>query len=310
MKKPTILVTGAAGRHGGTGPHVVRLLCEQQCHVRAMVRQRDDRSDHLHALGAEVVIGDFLSLPSLRSVMENVDHVYFCYPIDARHLEAATNMAVVAREYGVHGLVNISLMPARAGHPSPEARQQWLAERIFDWADVGVVHVRGAFFYENLLRLTAGRVFSTGEIRLPFGEGKVSWGAAEDIAKVVAAILCDPAPHRGQTYNVTGPDILTCNELATLFSRILRRPVVHVDIPLQQWQEELLQLEGPNPHLIEHLSCLAREFKERGPDGGIRTDVVQRITGSEPKSLETYLSEHIDALRGERYPVLKERRER
>ncbi len=79
MQKPTILVTGASGRHGGTGPHVVRLLCEQQFPVRAMVRQLDDRSDHLRALGTEVVIGDLLSLTSLRSVMEKVDHVYFSY---------------------------------------------------------------------------------------------------------------------------------------------------------------------------------------------------------------------------------------
>lgn len=298
MKKPTILVTGATGRHGGTGPHVVRLLCEQQFHVRAMVRQLDDRSDHLRTLGAEVVLGDFLSITSLRSVMGNVDHVYFSYPIDARHLEAATNVAVVAREYGVHGLVNNSLMPARADHPSLEARQHWLAERIFDWADVGAIHIRGAFFYENLIRWTAESVASMGEIHLPFGdgEGKVSWVAAEDIAQVAAAILCDPAPHRGQTYSVTGPDILTYHEIAALFSRVLRRPVVYVDIPLQQWQKELLELEGPSPHLIEHLSCLAREFKRRGPAGGIRTNVVQKITGSEPKSLEMYVSKHVDAL--------------
>jgi NAD(P)H dehydrogenase (quinone) len=298
LKKPTILVTGATGRHGGTGPHVVRLLCEQQFHVRAMVRQLDVRSDHLRALGAEVVLGDFLSITSLRSVMGNVDHVYFSYPIDARHLEAATNVAVVARECGVHGLVNNSLMPARADHSSPEARQHWLAERIVDWADVGAVHIRGAFFYENLIRWTAESVASMGEIHLPFGdgEGKVSWVAAEDIAQVAAAILCDPAPHRGQTYNVTGPDILTYHEIAALFSRVLRRPVVYVDIPLQQWQKELLELEGPSPHLIEHLSCLAREFKRRGPAGGIRTNVVQKITGSEPKSLEMYVSKHVDAL--------------
>jgi hypothetical protein len=33
--------------------------------------------------------------------MDKVDHVYFSYLIDARHLEAATNIAVVARECGV-----------------------------------------------------------------------------------------------------------------------------------------------------------------------------------------------------------------
>ncbi len=146
--------------------------------------------------------------------------------------------------------------------------------------------ISATFFYEKLIRWAAKSVASLGEIHLPFGdgEGKVSWVAAEDIAQVVAAILRDPAPHVGQTYNVTGPDILTYNETAALFRRVLRRPVVYVDIPLQQWQEELVELEGSNPRLIEHLSRLTRKFKRRGPAGGIRTDVGQKITGSEPKT--------------------------
>ncbi|HLG77708.1 MAG TPA: NmrA family NAD(P)-binding protein, partial [Ktedonobacteraceae bacterium] len=235
---------------------------------------------------------------SLRTVTDGVDRIYFSYPIDPRHLEAATNMAVAAREAGVETLVNNSLMPARADHPSPEARQHWLAERIFDWAAIGAIHVRGAFFYENLLRWAAGGVTATGELRLPFGEGdgKVFWVAAEDIARVDAAILANPDPHRGQTYNIAGPDLLTHNEIATLFGRVLERPVAYVDIPVEQWREDLVTLEGPHPHLIEHLSCLAYEFRQRARVDGIRTVTVKQITGVEPLSLKAYLVQHKGAL--------------
>ncbi len=59
MTKRIILVTGAAGK---TGAPVVRQLLERGYPVRAFVRQIDDRSQRLSALGAEVVVGDFHDL--------------------------------------------------------------------------------------------------------------------------------------------------------------------------------------------------------------------------------------------------------
>ncbi len=289
---PTVLVTGAAGRHGGTGPHVVRLLRARGIPVRAMVRRLDERADRLRALGAEVVEGDFHSVASLRAAMDGVGRVYFNYPIDARLLEAATTTAVAARDAGVHALVHNSLMPARADHPSPEARGHWLAERVFAWAGVGAVQVRGAFFYENLVRWVGASVAADGEIRLPFGagDGAAAWVAAEDVARVVAAILATPTPHLGQTYNVTGPDAPTFDEVATLFAQALERPVAYVDVPLARWQRDLAVVEGPNPHLIEHLSRLADGFRLRKGGGGMVTDVARRITGSDPQPLGMFIN--------------------
>lgn len=288
---PTILVTGAAGRHGGTGPHVVRLLRARGLPVRAMVRRLDGRADRLRAFGAEVVEGDFHSVASLRAAMDGVGRVYFSYPIDARLLEAATATAVAARDAGVRALVHNSLMPARADHPSPEARAHWLAERVFEWAGVGVVQVRGAFFYENLVRWVGASVVADGEVRLPFGtgDGAAAWVAAEDVARVVAAILAAPAPHLGQTYNVTGPDAPTFDEVAAIFAQALGRPVAYVDVPLARWQRDLAMVEGPNLHLIEHLSRLADGFRYRGGGGGVVTDVARRIAGIDPQPLRPFI---------------------
>ena len=55
-----ILVTGAGGGAGGVGVgnKVVALLRQRGLAVRAMAHHDDDRADALHALGADVVIGD------------------------------------------------------------------------------------------------------------------------------------------------------------------------------------------------------------------------------------------------------------
>ena len=61
-----ILVTAAAGQTGG---HTVRQLLEKGHSVRALVHRRDDRAGELASLGAEIVVGDFHDLGSLREAM-------------------------------------------------------------------------------------------------------------------------------------------------------------------------------------------------------------------------------------------------
>ncbi len=99
MAKALILVTGATGK---TGANVVEQLIERGLPVRALARSRDDRSRQLERLGAEVVLGDFLNLQSIRSAMKGAGRVFFCYPPQGdRLVEATANVSVAARDEGV-----------------------------------------------------------------------------------------------------------------------------------------------------------------------------------------------------------------
>ena len=114
---PRILVTGAAGK---TGSEVVEQLRERGFPVRALVRQRDERSARLEELGAEVQVGDLLDPESMRAAMQGVRRVYFVYPPQGELLvEATTIVAVAARDAGVDALVNMSLISARRDAKSP-----------------------------------------------------------------------------------------------------------------------------------------------------------------------------------------------
>ena len=99
MTKPLILVTGATGK---TGTPTVAELVERGYPVRAFVRQLDERSRRLEDLGAELAVGDFHDLAPVRHAMEDVKRVYFCYPPQGdRLLQAATNVAIAARDVGM-----------------------------------------------------------------------------------------------------------------------------------------------------------------------------------------------------------------
>ncbi|HJN43449.1 MAG: hypothetical protein CL477_20545 [Acidobacteria bacterium] len=95
MADTQILVTGATGK---TGAPVVDMLARRGFAVRAMVHQLDERSDRLQAHGAEIVVGDFLDLASLRGAMKDITRVYFCHPPLEGLLEATIHVAVAARD--------------------------------------------------------------------------------------------------------------------------------------------------------------------------------------------------------------------
>ena len=285
---PRILVTGAAGK---TGAEVVEQLLGRGFPVRALVRRRDERSARLEALGADVTVGDLLDLESMRTAMQGVKRVYFVYPPQGELLvEATTIVAVAARDAGVEALVNMSQISAREESKSPLARQHWLSERILDWADVGAVHLRPTFFAENLVMFGAATIASQGKLYLPYGAEKHAPVAAADIARVASGILTDPTLHVGERYVVTGPRNLSLAEMAGVLSRELGRPVEYVDLPVEAWGEVLAKVDGMTDSLVTHLKAVAVDH-QNGIFRG-ETDVVERIGGQPPQSLDAFIREH------------------
>jgi hypothetical protein len=53
-----------------------------------------------------------------------------------------------------------------------------------------------------------------------------------DVADAAVAVLANPAPHAGRTYNVAGP-MYTHRELAAAFSSTLGKPVEYVQVPFE-----------------------------------------------------------------------------
>jgi uncharacterized protein YbjT (DUF2867 family) len=109
----------------------------------------------------------------------------------------------------------------------------WLSEQALSWSGLPVVTVRPTVFLEGFfLQLAAVGVRASDELALPLGGGKTSPISAVDVARVVAVILDDPAPHIGQIYDLTGPESADLDHYARVFSEALGRPIRYRDVPL------------------------------------------------------------------------------
>ncbi|MGB8119928.1 MAG: SDR family NAD(P)-dependent oxidoreductase, partial [Pseudolabrys sp.] len=205
-----ILVTGAAGAVGGIGRGLTEFLLARGHKVRALVRREDERAEALRRLGAEVVEGDLTDLASMHRAIEGCRRIYFGMSVSPAYLEATINTAAVARHHGVEAFVNmsqmtVSQMSISATTDSPQHKLHWLSEQALSWSGLPVVTVRPTVFLEGFfLQLAAPGVRASDELALPMGGGKTSPISAVDVARAVALILDDPAPHIGQIYDLTG----------------------------------------------------------------------------------------------------------
>src|SRR6516164_10340863 len=233
MVDQLVLVTGAAGgRQGKTGRHVSELSLAKRVQVRALVRKIDDRSEYLRSLGAELIQGDFLDYHSVERATQGVSTVYFAYPVQEGLLEATTIMADAARKAGVTRLIDMVMLVSSPDAPTPRMRENYLSEKIFEWAGVGAMHVRATVFHENVRALVASTVVKDQAIRLPWGSVRtaIPLVAAEDVARVCAGILTGPTVEPGRSFPVVG-ELLTVGEIAAVFGRVLGREVRYQEIP-------------------------------------------------------------------------------
>jgi len=290
-----ILVTGAAGEVGGIGRTLTQLLLERGHAVRALVRREDERAQALRELGAEVVQGDLLDLHAMHRAIAGCERVYFGMSVSPAYLEATVNVAAVALHHGVQAFVNMSQMTvSQMGitdtTPSPQHKQHWLAEQALNWSGLPVVHVRPTVFLEGFfLRFAAPGIRRANELALPMGLGRTSPISAFDVARVVAQILHEPAPHIGQIYNLTGPQVADLHFFAGEYSEALDRGIAYRDVDPQAWREQLLQWKLPT-HLLEHVTAMAQLNREGRYDR--MTDDVQRLTGTPAIGLREFVRMH------------------
>lgn len=282
-----VLIIGATGK---TGMPVVEEALKAGLQVRAAIRREDDRSAKLRLAGAETVPADVHDLQSLRDLMEGIDGVYFSYPTHLdRLVEVTANVAIAARDAGASRLVNMSQITSREGARSPLTRQHWISERILDLAGVGAVHIRPTYFMENLLLFAGKSIAEEGKIYLPYGDRKHAAIAPRDIARAVVHLLQNPGQHVGEALVLTGPELLSVQQMADVIGEQLERRIEYVDLPAEAWHSVLTQQVGLPEFLANHLHKVAIDHQE-----GLferQTDTVERLTGIAPQSLREYVAE-------------------
>ncbi len=291
MSADRVLVTGAAGFTGGAA---VDAALKLGLSVRAFVHADDARAAALRARGIEVAIGDLSNIDSVRGALEGVRSAYFVYPIRPGIIDATAYFAIAAKEAGVGAIVNMSQISARRDSKSHAAQDHWVAERVFDWSGVPTTHLRPTFFAEWLIYPRSAEALSKEKrIAIPFGTGRHAPIAAEDQGRLIGHILADPAPHAGETYKLFGPVEMDYYGIAAAVSGALGVDIAYTPISIDEFRRDLSEKQHYPPFLVQHLVEVAQDCRN-GLFAGTN-DVIERVTGKPPMTVEAFISRHRQA---------------
>jgi uncharacterized protein YbjT (DUF2867 family) len=220
----TILVTGATGR---VGRHLVDQLVARNADIRVLVR---DPAKAGFASTVEVVKGDLLDIDALRRAFTGIRTFFLLNAVAGDEFTQAIIALNIAREAGVERVVFLSVFDADKAVNVPHFAVKFGAERMLDAMGFSATILRPAYFIDNDVMIK-DVIFSHGVYPMPVGGKGIAMVDARDIAEVAAIELVrrDRAAERlpSETINLVGPDTLTGEKLAAIWTETLGRPVAY-----------------------------------------------------------------------------------
>jgi uncharacterized protein YbjT (DUF2867 family) len=268
-----ILVTGATGT---TGSAVLRQLLEAGRQVRALTRT----PEKLASTAADVVQGDFDDPDSLARAMEGVEAVFLltvARPPSTRHDEALLKVAGDATIVKLSGIGAGEVFDGgTVGHWNLSA-EQVIKEHGPRWTIL-----RPSSFATNVLTADGQPVIN------PTGDAQQGVIDPADIAAVAVQALTRSG-HHGQTYTLTGPELLSVPQQVSQLSEILGRPVPMLDVEPAELARQLAAY-GEDPASIE--AMLRGIGFARAGRNAVLTGDVERVLGRPAGSFANWARRH------------------
>src|SRR3978361_193106 len=177
--------------------------------------------------------------------MEGVEAAYLVWPVKEGLIQAAVNFAQAAKEAGVSTVINLSQRSANRDSTSHSCRDSFIAEQVFNWSGLAVIHLRPTYFLEWLLYPWQLPYLQKGILRMPAGKGRHSPIAADDQGRAIAALLASPEAHIGATIPISGPVEMDHEQMATELSEALGRKIVFQDLPVDEYAASIKEKGVP-----------------------------------------------------------------
>ncbi|WP_406112103.1 SDR family oxidoreductase [Kitasatospora purpeofusca] len=278
MTQPTILVTGATGRVGGS---VVAQLHAAGVPVRALVRGEADFPE-----GVRAVRGDLDDPASLSAALEGVDAVFLVWPF-----LRAEGAADVIDVIGKHARRVVYLSSAGVGDGKEEPGDPITAfhtelERLIETSGLEWTALRPTGFASNTLGW-ADELRATGAVRAPLARLARPLIHEADIAAVaVRALTTDTL--LGARPLLTGPELVTQEQQVALIGEAVGRPLRFEEIAPAEAAERMRAAGWPAELVAAVLPAQAAMLDHPEPVN----DVVERITGVPARPFREWAVDH------------------
>jgi NADH dehydrogenase len=237
-----ILIVGVTGV---LGRETARQLLATGYQVRGLTRHPDNAAE-LKQLGAEIVQGDLIDPASLKKACQGVDAVLVAahqlmgtgkYKSEAVDDQGHRDLIDAAKAAGVKHFVYTSAQNASPNHPTDFFRTKAKIEAYLKASGLSYTILRPPYFMEwHVHNLLGASILTTGKTTI-YGAGNnpVNYMAARNVAHLAVIALTDPKM-KGCTIEMGGPENVTKNQIAEMYSRLSNKTakVSHVPVGMMK----------------------------------------------------------------------------
>ena len=273
-----IAITGASGKIGGL---VAELLDQAGIPTRLLLRP--GRTPARALKGTVQEFAGFQDSEGARRALSGTELLFMVSAAEAPdRLAQHFSFIDAAVEAGVEHIVYTSFVGASANSTFTLARDHWATEQHIIAKGLNYTFLRDNFYLDLLPHFAD----QNGVIRGPAAEGRVAAVARADVSRSAAAILSEPEKHRASSYDLTGPQALTLNEIATEITAQTGKPTsFHHETITEAYASRAIFNAADwelDAWVSTYTSIAAGEMAELSP-------AVYQLTGREPQSLAELL---------------------
>lgn len=262
MKNQQILVLGGKGK---TGSRVVARLNQLGKNVRACSRSTSPAFDWHQPNTWGAAVADCTA-------------VYITFQPDLA-VPGSTKLIKEFTDFAVQNGIQKMVLLSGRGEAEAQACEQIVMQAGADWTIV-----RADWFYQNFSESMFLDPVLAGQVALPRAEAKIAFVDADDIADVVVAALTNDK-HAAQIYELTGPDLLTFEQVTAAIAEATGRTLTYTPLTLEAYNAMLEQHQVPADYrwLVNYLFTEVLDGRNSSLTNG-----VEEALGRKPRSFAEY----------------------
>jgi uncharacterized protein YbjT (DUF2867 family) len=265
---------------------VVAGLLKQGVNVRVMSHS----PDKLKKLptGVEGYRADLDDPDTLPAAFDGIDSMFLLNTVGLNETDEGLSAVSAAKAARVKKIVYMSVsMPARS-ETIPHFRSKLPVEKAVRDSGIAYTILRPNNFFQNDLWLKSA-IMQNSVYPQPIGKKGLNRVDVRDIADCAINALMKSG-HEGQTYEVHGPDTLTGEGIAGIYTKHLGRAVRYSGDDIDAWAEKS---KGMMPEfLIADMRIMYQFFQDNGMIAS-KDDLekTQKLLGHKPRTFDAFVKE-------------------
>ena len=277
---------------GNIGNRLTAHLLDTGADVTVFARNPEKVEAH-RKRGAKVEQGDMTDPQALARATAGSDALFLLVPPDfttpdfyAYQKKIGEVATGVVRENKIPRVVFLSSIGAHLDSGTGPLLGLHHVENMLNDTPADVTHLRPAFFMENYLAMLEP-IQHMNSVFMPVrGSVTIPMVATQDIAEVAAKRLLDESWSGKSALGIHGPEDVSFDSAAEVFTEVLGKPIKHVSAPPDQTRQALIGM-GVHPNAADIMLEMYA-----GIDSGHITSAEPRTPDTTtPTTLETFTRE-------------------